>query len=249
MRQISAAIAAVCLFAALPAQADQCAWITKNQAMEAQRILKKGMIVVEYCEPCGNTRPGPPEVVDTVDVVVQEGNHFSVLVNQHEVDLAYLYLQQENGVFANVARLTGCDAVGVSNSFASGWYQERTRGSMIHRVGTIPANRPQWTETGIFAEKGDVLVVLVSGEINIGGLGAGPMGPDSIRAGGVGSLELKVGTETPPLQTQSQFVVVADTMGPVYVRVRDSQYDDNKGAYDVKLLHIPAGMIPSAENL
>lgn len=227
---------------ALPALADQCAWISKEQVTHAFDLLRPGMMVVEFCEPCGDPRPGARFLVEKTEIVHQENQYYTLLLNGKEVDLAYLYVKASDGTFHNMASLAGCQAEGVTDVFPSNWIEETTRKGVIHKMGRVDSRYAQWQETGLYYEPGDALVIRSSGEIQVGGWG-GKVGPD---AEGAGALELRIG-DGQALKIGRQFVFSGPTLGPVYLRVKDTQHSDNQGFYEVQFMQIPAPLIPSAE--
>ncbi len=107
------------LLAAGSARADQCQGVSPEQAQAALKLLKKGVKVVEYCEPCGDAKPGEPEVVATASLTAQNlpTDPQTVRVNGKDEDLAYLFVQKSPGDshYSNLAILAKCPATGVSS--------------------------------------------------------------------------------------------------------------------------------------
>ncbi len=97
--------------------ADQCAVITPAQAKAALRVIRKGTQFFEFCEPCGDNQVPEPRVVASVKVAPFDEKTKQLLVNDHEVDLAYLYVQTKGATtFTNVAHLVKCKAEGVTQT-------------------------------------------------------------------------------------------------------------------------------------
>jgi hypothetical protein len=101
------------------ALADQCAALDATQAEAALGYLEVGDTVYHYCEPCGDTEPRA-EVVESVTVEVepvtpgaQEEAYREVVINGQGVDLAYLYVLDEDA-WTNLAGLAQCPATDVS---------------------------------------------------------------------------------------------------------------------------------------
>lgn len=99
--------------------ADQCAVITPAQAKTALKVLRKGTKYFEFCEPCGDNQVPEPRVVASVKVTPFDEKDKQVLLNDREVDLAYVYVQTKGATaFTNVAHLVNCKAEGVSQSIS-----------------------------------------------------------------------------------------------------------------------------------
>ena len=100
--------------APLHALADQCAYVTEQQAQDAAKLVRIGDKVTQYCEPCGDGS----KVTETVSSVgyasVNYMQFFGLTINGKPVDLAYTYLRTSTAVDANMAYLVGCPASGVS---------------------------------------------------------------------------------------------------------------------------------------
>ena len=108
--------AAVCLFVAGGAGADQCQWIALDQADRAYAILAELPVVLEYCEPCGDGGPGAPYAVERVDVNIPGDGYREMSVNGKVVDLAYIFVRVGPGKYGNFAMMVGCEASSVSES-------------------------------------------------------------------------------------------------------------------------------------
>ena len=54
MKRLFAAVVVAGFALPVSALADQCAWITKDQAREAVHYAQKGQKFVDFCEPCGD---------------------------------------------------------------------------------------------------------------------------------------------------------------------------------------------------
>jgi hypothetical protein len=100
------------------ARADQCAWVTEEQAQAAAKILRAATRASDWCEPCGEHSPKPPRAVTGVEVrPAGDGQFREVVVNGEAVDLAYVFVERSPGSFENLAKAAGCPAEGVSASF------------------------------------------------------------------------------------------------------------------------------------
>lgn len=103
------------------ARADQCQAVTPAQATAALMQLRPGRPFIRLCEPCGEIlSPESTNVqrVMTATVSPSGDGYQSVQVNGEAVDLAYVFVRGRGGVFTNLARLSGCEASGVSTQLA-----------------------------------------------------------------------------------------------------------------------------------
>ncbi|WP_013325074.1 hypothetical protein [Gloeothece verrucosa] len=99
----------------LPAFADQCSYITKEQAILAVSRLQVGQTLYYLCEPCGEKLPQQVLVQSLAAGTVGYENFWQVQVNNAGIDLAYVYI--ESGIGnppINLAAVAGCPATGVS---------------------------------------------------------------------------------------------------------------------------------------
>jgi hypothetical protein len=110
-----------------------------------------------------------------------------------------------------------------------------------HERLSIAATNDEWTPTSIEVARGDVILVLATGRIRIGQV-SGEVGPNG-NSSGSGVLQIKIGVGAGQRAGEKAFVI-ADQSGPVKLRVVDSRYSDNAGAFEVSVIHIPASMIP-----
>ena len=96
----------------LSAMADQCIWISRDEATRAANVIKPGMRVRNFCAPCGDILSSGETVnsITTRPAVDFEGNvtsYFEVVVNGEAKDLAYLFIES-NGQYLNVAQTVEC---------------------------------------------------------------------------------------------------------------------------------------------
>jgi hypothetical protein len=98
------------------ARADQCQWVDEAAAAKAQAILASSPKIIAFCEPCGDTVPGIPEVASRVEVVTPEAGYRELYLNgsKRGIDLAYTYVQTSQRQYSNLAALAGCEASDVS---------------------------------------------------------------------------------------------------------------------------------------
>ena len=99
------------------ALADQCAYIKKAQATAAARFVKPGMVIREYCEPCGQRTPSASTALTVKEVAATPvggpENFWELSVNGRGLDLAYTYVPFK-GRYVNLATLAKCPADFVS---------------------------------------------------------------------------------------------------------------------------------------
>jgi hypothetical protein len=92
--------------------ADQCAYITKEQAKRALRIAVEAEKVELFCEPCGETVPTLVPVVSSIGIRdVNYKGFWELQVNGKGVDLAYTFV---DGL--NLSKLAKCGSSKVSFS-------------------------------------------------------------------------------------------------------------------------------------
>lgn len=112
----------VLLVSPLVAVADQCAYVTQQQARAAAAAVPVGRTFVHFCEPCGDkVFPAKAGVlVKGASVNALPANetgldqdYWELQLNGEGVDLAYIYVKQANDSFINLARLAHCPTNGV----------------------------------------------------------------------------------------------------------------------------------------
>lgn len=92
--------------------ADQCAYITHDEAARAVLLLQKGAVVGYSCAPCGDVGINEIEVVSSAVVASANFQDFSqVLINGKGVDLAYTYIQTSPKKMVNLAKAIACEAL------------------------------------------------------------------------------------------------------------------------------------------
>lgn len=101
--------------------ADQAAWISKDYADSAVKILSKAGTVRHYCEPCGDTGYRTEKVVKVRSgwVDYNDADYYEVLINETPVDLAYVYILQQ-GRWTNLAMILKIEVSGVSRIMPTG---------------------------------------------------------------------------------------------------------------------------------
>lgn len=104
-----------CLVFAIPALADQCSYVTDNQALNAKERLEMDREFLAFCELCDDEKP---ELKVAKKISVEKVNfkdYWQVKVNDQGIDLAYTYVQLEpEGEHINLAAIVGCSTTGVT---------------------------------------------------------------------------------------------------------------------------------------
>lgn len=87
------------------ALADQAAYITQAQAQKAAAFLKDKKHIRHYCNPCDDKGDRVEEISTVEAVAVTDSKpYWEVLVNGKGIDLAYVYYQNEDGEWKNLAK-------------------------------------------------------------------------------------------------------------------------------------------------
>ena len=120
-----------------------------------------------------------------------------------------------------------------------------------HAIVPVAATNDEWTTTGLTINRGDMLIVRAPGSVTIGAIAgdrdANGVARNSTNPGVNGSLEFKIGVGAG--QPAGKFAVhVAEDVGELKFRVRDSDYHDNRGEFVVDVVVLPPSSIPSTSN-
>lgn len=85
---------------------DQAAYLTKEQAILASQYLEIGIVIADFCLPCGDQYAKLIKV-ETVDIsFTGYENFFEILLNGKGIDLAYTYIERD-GYYENLAIICG----------------------------------------------------------------------------------------------------------------------------------------------
>lgn len=108
-----------------PGWADQCSYISKEQALKAIARLDLNDEVYFLCEPCGEEIPEPAQIEALSAGTVDYEDYWQVVINGDGIDLAYVFVDSgiENN-FANLAMLADCPAQRVSPTLLLGEVSE-----------------------------------------------------------------------------------------------------------------------------
>lgn len=106
MKKVLASILLTALLA-VSAFADQAAYITKAQAEKAAAFLKDKKQIRHFCAPCDDKGDRVEDItaVEAVDANYQ--SYWEVKVNGKGIDLAYVYFQNKDGKWKNLAKEIG----------------------------------------------------------------------------------------------------------------------------------------------
>lgn len=99
------------------ALADQCAYISKPEALMAAAHLQLGQTIYNFCENCGDRRPRPVTVQALSVGTVDYQDYWQVSVNGRGIDLAYTYLNmnpEQPRQQTNLALVVGCPTQGAT---------------------------------------------------------------------------------------------------------------------------------------
>lgn len=96
--------------------ADQCAYTSKQQAIEAVSRLEKGQTIYQFCELCADTVPKALKINSVSAGTVGYESYWGVKVNDRNIDLAYTYVDTTNNKDrkVNLATLARCPVSDVS---------------------------------------------------------------------------------------------------------------------------------------
>jgi hypothetical protein len=95
-------------------RADQCAYVTKAQAVAAFNQLSIGKTIYEFCELCGD-KISKPILINSLSISnTTTPGYWQVMVNGQGIDLAYTYIDYGNnkpdGRRVNLALVANCSA-------------------------------------------------------------------------------------------------------------------------------------------
>lgn len=111
----------------------------------------------------------------------------------------------------------------------------------------IEGDNDEWVSTGIKIRAGDLVVISAEGKIKIGSgmLGDIEVGPNGSPIG-TGRLEAKIGTTLVSIGAK-WFAGFDQDSGALKLRVRDTNYADNAGRFQVLIYVIPGCAFPPIE--
>lgn len=95
------------IFLAVATLADQAAYITKEQAEKAAAFLKGQKQIRHYCAPCDDKGDRVEEITSVEAADANYQNFWEVKVNGKGIDLTYVYFQNKDGKWKNLAKEIG----------------------------------------------------------------------------------------------------------------------------------------------
>ncbi len=99
----------------VPAYGDQCAYISKEQALRAISVLNLKQIIYFFCEPCGDKFPQQSQIQSLSASTVGYENFWQVYINEKGIDLAYTFIESSLETKPmNLAAIARCPARDVS---------------------------------------------------------------------------------------------------------------------------------------
>jgi hypothetical protein len=105
MKRISIAVVflTAALLTAKPAFADQAAWVTREEAVRALRILAEYESIKHFCAPCGDTKVTTEPIRNIGMYRIKDEDYWEIKVNGKGVDLAYVYFPKKRDKWVNAA--------------------------------------------------------------------------------------------------------------------------------------------------
>ena len=98
-----------------PALADQCAYISKQQAITAISRLSLNDTIYYLCEPCGEKAAQEASIYSLGAGSVGYEDYWQVQVNKKGIDLAYVFVDSKlDDQLVNLAIAADCKVTGVS---------------------------------------------------------------------------------------------------------------------------------------
>lgn len=98
-----------------PALADQCAHISKQQAITAVSRLSLNDTIYYLCEPCGEKVAEEALIYSLGAGSVDFEDYWQVQVNEEGIDLAYVFVDSKlDGQLVNLAIAADCEVTDVS---------------------------------------------------------------------------------------------------------------------------------------
>src|SRR3982751_248564 len=118
-----------------------------------------------------------------------------------------------------------------------------------HVALSVPARDSNWTPTELTVDEGDLIAVRAAGTVVIGvfsrEVDADGWAPGTSAGMGKAYLELRIGDGgAVPIGRSGSHEAL--TSGELQLRVHDTRYDDNAGAFHVDVIIVPATAIPHA---
>jgi len=116
--------------------------------------------------------------------------------------------------------------------------------AITNEVVTVDVRNDEWTPAAIKAKPGDLIIVRATGLVKIAHTLLGEVPPRG-NPGGVGRLDMKVGTGT-VVPVGDRWVGALHDPGTIRFRINAERYQDNAGTYRVNVVVVPAGTLPAS---
>lgn len=116
---------------------------------------------------------------------------------------------------------------------------------IVHMTVLVDARNDEWTSASVTVDANDRVFVSAPGKIKVGKF-VGEVSADGntpTQASSLGRLEMKVGAGTVH-SVGKRWAGEAEAAGPLKFRVRDSNYADNGGGFEVDVIVIPPTAVP-----
>jgi hypothetical protein len=112
----------------------------------------------------------------------------------------------------------------------------------------LRADQSEWTASGLVAEGGDLVVLMVEGAVSVGPSGTKRSAEGALRNDGLGGVSFRIGDGSFS-RVGAQRAFFAPRGGPLRFRVLDTHHKDNEGEYIIKIVRVPAALIPPATSV
>jgi hypothetical protein len=143
-------------------------------------------------------------------------------------------------LFFAVPRLPAQQARSASTDYST----SAAASSIGFREVHVPADNDEWTSTGWRITSGDC--VMFAADTNKIRIGPGQVVDANGNSVGTGALRAKLGTNS-PITVGNRYWYCPKEQGLLKLKVADTRYDDNAGAFTVYVMRVPAQMVPSLE--
>jgi hypothetical protein len=114
--------------------------------------------------------------------------------------------------------------------------------SITNEIVSVDVRNDDWTPATIKLKDGDLVIIQAAGLVKIAHTLLGQVTPRG-NPGGVGRLDMKVGTGT-VVPVGDRWVGSLRDPGTIRFRINAERYQDNAGAYRVNVIVVPAGALP-----
>ena len=123
MSLLTHSLTALSLLSASAGFADQCQSVSRDDAIQAIKMLRLGQTVLEFCEPCGDVTYRPVTVKGFHVAPVGTSSYWGLYINGSIVDLAYTYVpstSRDLNEYKVLSSFTSCEASDVSQTIHIG---------------------------------------------------------------------------------------------------------------------------------